>query len=157
MTSTTNKLAFNGDQPALPSIARRLAALIYDLLLVLAILLLGTFPWVIARGSDGNSINYDSLGIAYQLYCALLIFGYFVLSWHLKGATLGMKSWRLRLVSDEGATLALPQLLIRASAAPFAWVPLALGVVWQHVDARGRTWHDIVSTTRIVVIKKSAA
>lgn len=157
MTISYRKSARGTQQPAVPNIARRMAALTYDLILVLAILLLGTIPWVIARGGDGDTLNYESLGIAYQLYCALLIAGYFVVSWQLKGATLGMKSWRLHLVSERDTPLTLAQLCTRAAVAPFAWAPMAIGVVWQHINEDGLTWHDIASQTRVVITAKTNA
>lgn len=141
--------------PALPGVPRRLMAMVYDSLLVLAILLLSTFPWVLPRGAmQDGSLNPEPLGPIYQLFCLALISGYFVLGWKRKHATLGMRSWRLQLIGLDGAAPSYQQLLIRAVTAPFAWVPLAAGVFWQYADPNGLTWHDRASGTRIVLLKK---
>lgn len=143
-------------QPAAPSIARRCAALIYDLLLVLALLMLGTLPRAVMVGdASDQELDFTRPGLLFQLYCLTLIVGYFVLCWKLQGRTLGMKSWRLSIVSESAGTPSLGQLLMRALSAPIAWGALGAGVLWQHIDAHGRTWHDMASGTRMVVLKKT--
>ncbi|MEN7341615.1 MAG: RDD family protein [Pseudomonadota bacterium] len=138
-------------------IVRRLTAMVYDSLLVLAVLLLGTFPWVLPRGRmPDDSLNPEPLGPLYQVYCVLLIIGFFLLAWHRKQATLGMRAWRMKLVDHDGGKPTSKQMLVRLIAAPVAWLPLAAGIFWQYRDPDGLTWHDRWSGTRIVLIKKPA-
>ncbi|MEO1419950.1 MAG: RDD family protein, partial [Pseudomonadota bacterium] len=66
----------------------------------------------------------------------------------------GMKAWRLELVSADGSPFTWPQLITRALIGILAWVPAGAGIWWQYLDAEGRTWHDRVSATRMVVLKK---
>lgn len=77
---------------------RRLAALVYDSLAALGILLIASL--LILPLSGGEALDKSS--VAYQLYrlylLSLLLF-YFAWSWS-RGQTLGMRSWRLYLVSD---------------------------------------------------------
>lgn len=137
---------------------RLMGAMIYDALLVLALLLLGSLPWVVARGQQASGeLNFEPVGIAYQGYLILLIAGYFVVCWCMKGQTLGMKSWRLRVISQDGGAVSVGQAVRRVISAPLAWLPLGLGVLWQYLDNDGLMWHDSLSGTRIVVVKKRKA
>ena len=143
--------------PAQAGIVRRLTAMVYDSLLVLAVLLLGTFPWVLPRGRmPDDSLNPEPLGPLYQIYCLALIVGFFLLAWHRKQATLGMRAWRMKLISQDGSKPTMRQMLIRLVSAPIAWLPLAAGILWQYRDPEGLTWHDRWSGTRIVLQKKPA-
>jgi uncharacterized RDD family membrane protein YckC len=85
---------------------RRLAALAYDLLLVLAILFVGTV--LVLPLSGGEAITAAAQGpvaYIYRLYLAALAFGYFGWSWTRGGQTLGMMAWKIRI---EGRTGGVP-------------------------------------------------
>lgn len=127
----------------------------YDTLLILALLLLATLPWVLLRGNpDPDALNFEPLGLAYQGMLLALVTGYFVVGWCRKGHTLGMRSWRLRLVSLDGGAVHWRQALLRWCAAWVAWLPAAVGIFWQYRDADGLTWHDRWSGTRVVIERK---
>lgn len=144
--------------PALPSLPRHIGALVYDALLLIAVLMVATLPWVLTRGNaDPQALNFEPLGPVYQVYIALVIYAYFAIGWCRGGQTLGMKSWRLRLVKSAGGSVTPGQALVRLLVAPVAWLPLAAGIVWQHFDSDGLTWQDRASGTRVVVLRKGAA
>ena len=141
------------DSATKPPLLRRASALVYDLLGVLAVCLLAGFPPVLI---NGGAITTDD-GIAYIAYLAYnltLAVGYFAVSWRLKHCTLGMKAWRLELVSVDGTPFTWPQLIKRALVGIVAWAPAGAGIWWQYLDAEGRTWQDRISATRMVVLKK---
>lgn len=141
--------------PALPGLPRRIGALIYDALLLLAVLMLATLPWVLARGNNNpDALDFTPLGPLYQVYIALIIYAYFAIGWCRGGQTLGMKSWRLRLTTPAGGPVSPGQALARLLMAFIAWLPIAAGVIWQYIDKDGLTWHDRVSGTRVVVLRK---
>ncbi|MEM8547295.1 MAG: RDD family protein [Pseudomonadota bacterium] len=142
--------------PAPPGVLRRLGAMVYDALLVLALLMLGTLPWVLVRGTGGSEdINYEPLGLGYQLYCVALVAAYFIAQWVFFGQTLGMKSWRLLVVRQAGQQgISWLGATLRFLTAPLAWLPAALGILWQYTDSQGLTWHDRLSGTRLVVTSK---
>ena len=143
--------------PALAGLLRRLIVMVYDGMLILAVLFIGTIPWVLARPkpTDGT-LNFESLGIVYQIYLLALVVAYFVVAWHRKQATLGMRAWRMQLRSLDGSPLSTQQMLQRLVAAPLAWLPAAIGILWQYRDRDVLTWHDRLSSTRIVLVKKDA-
>lgn len=77
---------------------RRLAAMLYDALLVIALLMLATA--LVLPFTRGEAIAADSPGwlmLAYRTVLAVVVAGYFGICWMSSGQTLG--SWRGRSVS----------------------------------------------------------
>ena len=74
-------------------LARRLGAIFYDSLLVLALMFLGTLPFVAMRGGE----PVESGDYLYQLTLSLIVYLFFVSYWSRYGHTLGMQAWRLKL------------------------------------------------------------
>lgn len=112
-------------------VCRRLAALTYDLLLVLAILFVGTA--LVLPLSGGEAITTAAQGPAahlYRLYLAALAFGYFGLSWTRRGQTLGMIAWKIRVENGDGSRLGWRAALGRFSAG-LVLVLAALAGLWQ--------------------------
>lgn len=78
-----------------PSFWRYLMAVNYDLLLLLAWLFIATLP-IIAL-NDGEAIgDSNPFFIAYLWLASFVFYGWF---WTHGGQTLGMRAWRIRLVS----------------------------------------------------------
>lgn len=132
------------DEPV--GLLRRLAAVLYDSLLVLALVFLATVPLVILN--DGEAIPAQAWW--YRAYLLAIVGGYFVFFWMRGGETLGMKSWRVMLVSRGGGPVTLRQAAIRAGAAALSWLPAGAGFLWSLVDADGLAWHDRLSHTLLV-------
>lgn len=155
---------------------RRLAALLYDLLLVIALAFVATFAMLPL--TDGEAILTESqglLGHAYHALLATLAFAYFGWSWTHGGQTLGMRAWRIRLESRDGVPCNWLEALVRflygaglaALAASGAWyllrpgftlgnagaaaflAPLALNYAWIWFDAEGRSLQDLAGRTRM--------
>ncbi len=127
------------------SLLRRFGAIIYDSLLVLALLFLGTIPFVGVRGGDSVAPG-DAL---YQIAMSIIIFVFFVSFWAGYGRTLGMQSWRLKIETNSGNKPGFAQASIRFFAAIVSWLPLGVGFWWQLWDKDGLTWHDRWSGTRL--------
>ncbi len=161
---------------------RRLAALVYDGLLLLAILFVGTLAILPLTGGEGITPAAPGLGayLAYRAYLALLALGYFGLAWTRGGQTLGMMAWKIRLgaaddsapgwpaatlrfvlglalvvAAESGLRLALgPGGSARIVAGGFLLLPLFVNFAWIPFDARGRSLQDLASRTRILRIGK---
>jgi uncharacterized RDD family membrane protein YckC len=130
---------------------RRFAALIYDALLLVALVVIFTTALVmlLARAA----IVPETTGAwAYVYRGALLaiIVGYYVVNWTRSGQTLGMRAWRLRAVDAQGKRMGLPAALRRYLYGVLAWAPAALGVLWLYVDSEHLAIHDRWSHTRVV-------
>lgn len=133
---------------------RRLAAMLYDALLVGALLFMATIPFIAARGGEPVETSENRL---YQLVLVIVIYAFFVGFWTWRGRTLGMQSWRLQLQTPEGTLPSFGAASLRFFAALLSWLPAGLGFLWQLWDPEKLTWHDRISKTRIVYYPKDTA
>lgn len=138
--------------PENTGLLRRLGAVLYDSLLVLALLFLATIPYIAIRGGDPVETG-DNL--AYQVTLAVVIYAFFVGFWSRSGRTLGMQSWGLQLETPEGNTPTIGVATLRFFAAILSWLPAGLGFVWQLWDPDRLAWHDRLSATRLVHYPRS--
>lgn len=107
---------------------RRLAAIFYDWLLLLALWFGASLAFLPLTG--GEAILASTQGWLAHLYHALLLAlaaAYFAGSWVLGGQTLGMKAWRLRLQTREGFAPGWRPALLRFGAATALLLLAALG------------------------------
>ena len=148
---------------------RRLTALTYDLLAVVAIVMVvgllcqfATGGWLIGTGA------HITIAWWYQPLQALVVAAYFVLSWLRGGQTLGMRPWHIRLTAADGGVPRLRQALLRVvvaglpllllELAPWLGLRVALWAVvvgWALwfapalVDPRRRALHDFAAGTAL--------
>jgi uncharacterized RDD family membrane protein YckC len=135
---------------------RRLAAALYDTVLLIALLMILTT--VLVMGVARTMITPQTVGAwAYVYRAALLaiIVGYYLLNWTRSGQTLGMRAWRLRAVTASGKPLVLKTAAIRLGWAALAWAPAGLGVLWIYLDRDHLALQDRLSNTRIVHLSRS--
>lgn len=143
--------------PLAPSLARRLGALLYDSLLLFGLLMLAVAALIIpydliaARPYPQAEPLYRLL---MQLYLAAVIVGFYVYFWTQGGQTLGMRTWRLRVVGDDGGPLSLADALRRFAWATLSLLPAGLGLWWCLLDPEGLAWHDRRSHTRLVLVAR---
>lgn len=155
---------------------RRLAALTYDLLLVIALAFIVTFAMLpLTRGEAILSETQGLLGHAYHALLAIVVFAYFGWSWTRSGQTLGMRAWRIRLETGDGAPVNWLDSLVRCLlGAGLAWLasagawqlarpgsvlggvgavalvaPLVLNYLWIFFDAEGRSLQDLAGAVRV--------
>ena len=83
------------DEAPVPGIARRLASMFYESLLLFAVAFAATGLFFVASGgaSTGGWQRH-----ALQAYLLAVFAAYFLWCWLRNGATLAMKAWRIRLV-----------------------------------------------------------
>jgi uncharacterized RDD family membrane protein YckC len=135
---------------------RRVAALVYDLLLLAALLMIFTGGALFF--THGAAVVPDTAGAWVYVYRAGLIGvigGYYLINWLRSGQTLGMRAWRLRVVSETGRPLALKAAVLRAVFGALAWMPAALGVLWLYLDPDHLAVHDRLSKTRVIRLARS--
>ena len=135
-------------QPA--SLLRRIGAMLYDGLLILALLFLATIPFLIASNEDAISPG----NLAYQLTLLAVAYAFLVGFWCRRGSTLGMLAWGLRVESEDGSMPTVAQGTIRFIVAPISLLAAGLGFLWQLWDKEKRTWHDLASGTRLMYYPK---
>lgn len=131
-----------------PSLPRRLAAMFYDTLLIVALLMVGTALLLPLTG--GEAVDNRN-NVWYQLYLLAIIVAFFTGFWAHGGQTLGMRAWRIKLEREDGAALRWRDALLRLGACLLSWLPVGMGFLWAAVDQGGRTWHGRLSHTRMVL------
>lgn len=155
---------------------RRLAAVFYDALLIVALLFTATFAMLPLAG--GEAILASTQGWLGHLYHALLWltgFAYFGLCWTRGGQTLGMRAWRIRLQTADGGTpnwadslvrftlgamlavlaalglwyLRLPGWSLRDLAAALLLLPAIANLAWIAFDPAGRSLQDLAGSLQV--------
>jgi uncharacterized RDD family membrane protein YckC len=129
--------------PAAPGLLRRLAACLYDGLVLAAVLMVAGAAWVAV--SRAAAAPGDWLFRGYLLGVSAAFFGAF---W-TRGETLGMRAWKLRLVAADGQPPGWGRALLRFATALLSWAALGLGFLWVLVDRERLAWHDRLSGTRL--------
>lgn len=121
--------------------------MLYDSLLVSALMFMATIPFIALRGGEPVEVG-DNL--AYRITLVAVVFAFFVGFWSRSGRTLGMQSWGLQLETMDGQIPSTAAATMRFFAALLSLLPLGLGFLWQLVDRDKLTWHDRLSKTRLV-------
>ena len=128
---------------------RRLAAILYDSLLIIAMWLITTLL-LVAFINDGAALQGPlfQFGLYFE---ACLFYSYF---WRLRGQTLGMQVWKIKLISPSLQTLSWQECFARLFFALVSVSMLGLGFIWMLFDPERLTWHDRASGTRVVLLRK---
>ncbi len=132
------------------SLGRRLGAMFYDLIAVVA-LWFGVTALVLLLVTGGEAIAAGNPW--YALLLAGVGAGYFIGSWRAGGQTLGMRAWRLLLVTDSGEAPRLAALAGRLAVGLLSLACLGLGFLWALGRADRRAWHDLASGTHLECIR----
>lgn len=145
-------MAIDIAQACVPGLARRLAALLYDLILLFGMLLLAvTLVIIPASALSGTEVWLDGwLRLLFQLYLIAVGYGFFAYFWVHGGQTLGMRAWRFRLLRDDGQPLSLGDAGRRLLWATL--LPAPLGLLWVILDPQGLAPHDHLSHSRPVML-----
>ncbi len=133
-------------QPA--GLLRRIGAMVYDTLLLTAILMLAAIPPVMLNGGalrDGTSLETVK-NLLFLLYLLAVAFTFYAWHWTHGGQTLGMTTWKIRVTSLEGKPLDLKQSFIR-----FCTALLGAANLWSPFDPQRQGWHERLSKTQTVV------
>ena len=128
-------------------LARRLIALVYEALLLAAVLIVGSLPFVLL----GQALDRTVARPLFQAHLLTLAGAYFVWQWAKGGRTLAMQTWRMRLVTRDGARPDWRIALRRYLAAVPGVLLFGIGFLWALVDREGLFLHDRLAGTRIVM------
>lgn len=135
-----------GIEPVAPGVLRRLASVLYESLLVLAILLVASALFIALFGDATHAPRR----LFYQLYLFLVSMAYFIGFWMHGGQTLAMKTWRFKVVGPDGQSLTLSRAVIRFLLAPLGL--LLFCYAW--LDKERCFLHDRLVGTRLVMMEK---
>jgi uncharacterized RDD family membrane protein YckC len=132
------------------ALLRRIAAIVYDSLLLLAVLFVAASPFVIITGGSRQGMLVHLL---FQIYLLAVSFIFFAWFWIHGGQTLGMRAWRLQIVREDGGKLGWRDAALRFFSAMLSWLCFGLGFLWILIDKERLAWHDRLSRTRVILIK----
>lgn len=160
--------ATNAWMPA-PALLRRLAAFVYEGVLLFGVLMLAGFVY--------SSLTQQRHALQGKTGLQLFLFGvlglYFSWFWSHGGQTVAMKAWHVRLIGADGAPVRQGRALLRYMLAWLWFVPALAtahfaglqggaamagillagvlayaGLAWLRPDRQ--FWHDVVCATRLV-------
>ena len=133
------------------SLLRRFGAMLYDALLVVALLFLATIPFLFV--SEEEAVAPATL--THQLTLVGVVYAFLVGFWCRRGSTLGMLAWGLRVEQENGALPTVSQGTIRFLVSAISLLAVGLGFFWQLWDKDDMTWHDRASKTRLMYYPKN--
>lgn len=145
---------------------RRCGAIIYDLLLAIAIYMLagaigfGIFAILVSMGAvdmgdvehlsdllNGNKL-YQAIYQGWILLCVAL---FYISFWSYGGQTLGMRAWRLKIQHPNGQNLSM-----LTASARFVWSLLGIGNLWLLINRDKLALQDMMTRSEVVVLSVEA-
>lgn len=154
-----------------PPLWRRVAALPYEGLLLLALMLAASFP---IAGLKGMTLT-GTPHLVFQFYLFVVSATYFIWFWQHGGQTLPMKTWHFKVVNAQGRPLRPAQAFLRFLYALLFYGPAVTGLVllffpdrvspvvtmwaflpmiatlwWSQFDSDRQYLHDRLAGTRLV-------
>ena len=152
-----------------PGIVRRLAAFVYEGVLLFGVLMISAYLY-----SSLTQQRHALQGLSgLQAYLFVVLAIYFVWFWSHGGQTVAMRAWHVRLVTHDGRPVGQPRALLRYLASWLWFLPalvtawwaglgsaaqilglVAVGVLGYAALARlhptRQFWHDALCGTRLV-------
>ena len=153
-----------------PTIKRRLAAFLYEGVLLFGVLMIAGIAYSASTGLRDPDAQ-GTFGLQFFLFLVLgLYFGWF---WSHGGQTVAMKAWHIRIARPDGGSVSMPRALVRYVLSWLWFAPALLaahlsglksggslfGIVMTGVLAYAalsrfsperQFWHDMVCGTRLV-------
>jgi len=144
--------------------ARRLSAIIYDVLILCAIVMLAAgvamlFTQILVWSSLVSLQGYTDLAdylnsswrrwVHFSYYVAVIL-GFYSYFWCKAGQTLGMRAWRLLVVTQQGKPLSFGQAIARALLALAGIGNFWLWLRW----GKGLALQDQLTNTQMIVLTK---
>ncbi|VUD68992.1 hypothetical protein TDB9533_04355 [Thalassocella blandensis] len=150
--------AINTTELPTASVLKRMLALGYDLFILVAISMaysaIATIIMALAMHIDAKDYLPMQKGPWFLIGWVLTIVIFYWFFWHRAGQTVGMKTWRIKLISQKHAATHVGvthlQCFIRILTGPFSLVFFGIGYMWQWIDKEKLTLHDRLSNTRVV-------
>jgi uncharacterized RDD family membrane protein YckC len=142
------------------SLIRRLASMLYDSLILIAIWMIVTaiYLFIYARlhaGAAPEPVNARILQLTLFPLLFVTTTAFYAFFWRNGGQTLGMRAWRIYVVSDDANKLTLKQCAIRCAVALVSGACLGLGYLTMLINSNRQTWHEAASRTRTIYVPKN--
>ncbi len=128
------------------SFMRRLLVILYDTVILFGLLMLGS-ALALPIGEPQKIAFQDPW---FTLWLWLVCFAYLGGCWHYGGMTVGMRAWKVRLISAEAGKISWPRCLLRCLVGTLSLAALGLGIAWSLFDRKNRSWHDLAAHTLLI-------
>ena len=146
MSMTTNTVSSERSTAYPAHLGWRLLAITYDALPLIAILFFSSIALLALHG--GKPATPGTVWAFFTIFVYWSIVGcYAVISWRRGGQTMGMRPWRLIVVTQDGKNADLKALCLRYAIASLTG---GLTLLWCIFDSQKRGLHDLASGTLMV-------
>ena len=126
---------------------RRIFSLVYDSLAIVGIIFTFTLLLVLINGgAPKNGSLVDLLQLFITIFSGPLFYTYFWIK--NDGQTLGMQSWKIKLISEEILTVRI--CLLRCAFSTFSFLFFGIGYAYILFNKDNRSLADMATKTRIV-------
>ncbi|MDZ4128869.1 MAG: RDD family protein [Hydrogenophaga sp.] len=144
--NTNKKFKTGADLILAPGFFRQFAAMLYDFLLLVAILFVAT---ALLLPFNSGAAATDSQLWLYRLYLLSISFLFYGWFWTHGGQTLGLRAWKIKVLTLDKQVISWPQAGLRFVCAVLSWMTLGCGFLWILIDKNKRSWHDHLSKTAV--------
>ncbi|MBN2647128.1 MAG: RDD family protein [Thiotrichales bacterium] len=126
-----------------------LFALFYDVILLIAVWMAASVPFVIWQG--GNFAGNAKITLAFQIYLIAITYLYLSYFWLQSGQTPGLRTWKLQLLDENNRLLGRYQANLR-----FLWLILLFLISWIGLfTPKKQLLHDQLAKTKIVSVSSA--
>ena len=125
------------------SLFKQFAAMLYDSFLIFAVLFFASA--IVLLLNRGEAIESNPL---FSVFLLLTVFTFYAWFWQKSGQTLGMRAWKIRIVSEFGGNPSWGISYLRLIFALLSLACFGLGYFWRLF--KPYTWHDKLSQTSVV-------
>lgn len=142
-------------EPIAPTatLLRRLSSLLYESLIVVALLLLAGLAFLLPLKLATGSFAAEGLAVwLFRAWILLVLGAYFGWFWTRGGQTLPMRTWRLRVVDADGSPLRPGRAALRYLLAWPSVLAAGAGLAWALFDRDRQFLHDRLAGTRVVQV-----
>jgi len=129
---------------------KRILALVYDSLLIVAIILVLSWLPVSLNGMEAPEPGSALSLIQFFIFIIVgpIFYSYF---WIVnKGQTTGMQAWKIKLVSIDETELNIQKTMLRCLISTISFVCFGLGYLWILYDKDNLSWSDILTNTKVI-------
>ncbi len=123
--------------------------MVYESLLLIAVLFVAGSFFIFLT----NYPQRPDLRPALQIFLVGVAAGYFAWFWYKSGQTLAMKTWHIKVESQDGRLLSFSDALLRFALAFVGNGLAGMTVWWALLDPDGQFLHDRLLRTRLVIVE----
>ena len=134
-------------QPA--GFLKRVLALVYDSLLIGAIVLVLSLLLVFVNGGYPESGSFVSfIQFFILVFAGPIFYSYFWIA--NKGQTTGMQAWKIQLVTVDETELNIKKTMLRCLISTISFACFGVGYLWILYDKDNLSWSDILTKTKVI-------